>query len=161
MGYTTYFEGKIEIVPPLNQQEIDYLTKFAETRRMDRARGPYFVGGEGFRGQGDDSDVRNSNQPDSSQPGLWCQWVPTTDGKFIEWDQNEKFYSAKEWMQYIIKHFIGEHPAAKAEVGALDFLQGHKCNGLITADGEDSDDHWQIEVVDNIVNIKTGEIVYS
>lgn len=45
MGYTTTFEGSVSVVPPLNDQEIEFLNKFAETRRMRRNSGPYFVDG--------------------------------------------------------------------------------------------------------------------
>ena len=79
MGYTTEFEGKIENDPPLSEREIEYLKKFAGTRRMDRAEGPYFVEGTGPHGQGRDKGIRDYNRPPEGQPGLWCQWVPTED----------------------------------------------------------------------------------
>jgi hypothetical protein len=62
MGYTTEFDGSVSISPPLNADEIAYLRKFAASRRMDRARGPYFVDGSGPFGQGPDGDIRNFNQ---------------------------------------------------------------------------------------------------
>jgi hypothetical protein len=58
MGYTTEFDGSVIISPPLNAHEIAYLRKFAASRRMDRARGPYFVDGSGPFGQGHDDDIR-------------------------------------------------------------------------------------------------------
>ena len=148
MGYQTEFSGVINVDPPLSAEEIDYLNKFATTRRMDRANGPYFVGGSGFCGQGIDSDVISHNNPCSGQPGLWCQWVPTEDGKGIEWDGNEKFYDSVEWMQYIIDHFIGEAPLAKSE---LPFLKSHTLKGEISAQGEDNEDTWFLIVKDNKV----------
>ena len=45
MGYTTDFVGHIDITPPLNDDEINYLTAFAESRRCDRPGGPYDVPG--------------------------------------------------------------------------------------------------------------------
>ena len=57
MGYTTEFGygGSVSISPPLNAHEIAYLREFAASRRMDRTRGPYFVGnGSGPFGQGHD-----------------------------------------------------------------------------------------------------------
>jgi hypothetical protein len=59
MGYTTEFDGSVSISPPLNAHEIAYLRKFAASRRMDRARGPYFVDGSGPFGQGHDDDIRD------------------------------------------------------------------------------------------------------
>ena len=71
MGYTTDFTGSIAISPPLNAEEIAYLHKFNETRRMDRKNGPYFVDGTGDYGQGRDPDIRDYNKAPAGQPGLW------------------------------------------------------------------------------------------
>src|SRR5215467_9643211 len=68
MGYTTEFDGRVSVSPPLNRHEIVYLLKFAATRRMDRTRGPYFVDGSGPFGQGRDDDIQNFNQPPAGQP---------------------------------------------------------------------------------------------
>jgi len=161
MGYTTHFEGSVSIVPPLNEQEIEYINKFADTRRMDRENGPYYVGG-GLGGQTQDSDVRNHNRPPEGQPGLWCQWVATEEGDAIEWDYQEKFYNAPEWMQYIINHFLGENPLAKLnDPENFGFLQGHKLNGEIYAQGEEADDMWKLEVVDGQVIVKEAKVIYE
>lgn len=148
MGYTTDFEGRVEIEPPLNQKEIDYLTKFNETRRMNRTKGPYFVEGSGFMGQERDDDIRDYNHPPEGQPSLWCQWVPTEDGTAIVWDEGEKFYESPEWMAYLIEHFLGRNPKAKS---VLPFLEGHTLNGTISAQGEDPKDKWLLHVQDNKV----------
>lgn len=161
MGYTTDFEGRIEIVPALNAEEIAYLNKFSDSRRMDRWNGPYFVDGAGPNGQGNGPDeIFDHNKPHSSQPGLWCQWVPTDDGTALEWDCGEKFKESAAWMQYIMDHFVGSTPAAKSE---LPFLQGHVCNGAISCQGEDPGDAWLLIVKDNqvftqdLVHTPTGE----
>lgn len=152
MGYTTDFEGRIEIEPALNAEEIAYLNKFSDSRRMDRENGPYFVDGSGMSGQGGGPDeVYEHNHPHPSQPGLWCQWVPTDDGTALVWDCGEKFSESAEWMQYIMDHFIGFSPAAKS---VLPFLQGHCCNGTISAQGEDPSDSWLLEVRDNQVFVQ-------
>lgn len=149
MGYTTQFDGRIEIVPPLNQEEIDYLNKFSSTRRMDRRNGPYFVDGTSFKGQGNDADVINHNEPPAGQPGLWCHWVPTEDGTALEWDEGEKFYHSVKWMAYLIHHFLDAGALAAAE---LPFLQAnHVLNGTIKAEGEDMGDRWKLVVTDNVV----------
>ena len=84
MGYTTEFDGSVSISPPLNAHEIAYLRKFAASRRMDRARGPYFVDGSGPFGQGHDDDIR---------------------------DFNKKFYNSEARMSYLIDLFL--KPGAK------------------------------------------------
>lgn len=152
MGYTTDFEGRVEIEPALNAEEITYLNKFSDSRRMDRENGPYFVDGNGFAGQDHGPDeIYDHNKPHSSQPGLWCQWVPTDDGTALVWNGAEKFYEAAAWMQYLVDHFIGSSPVAKAE---LSFLQGHVCNGTISAQGEEPGDAWLLEVRDNQVFVQ-------
>jgi len=151
MGYSTDFEGRIEIVPALSAEEVSFLEKFADTRRMDRENGPYHVDGSGFMGQNADSDVRNHNGPPFGQPGLWCNVVPTDDGTALEWSGNEKSYDMAEWMAYIVKHFVGTNPAAKSE---LPFLQGHTLNGTMSAQGEDPSDMWLLHVENNVVSIE-------
>ena len=159
MGYSTDFDGSITISPPLSQEEITYLNKFSNTRRMKRKSGDYNV--EGCEDFGDD-DIIEFNQSPQEQPGLWCQWVPSDDGSCILWDDGEKFYESAAWMEYIIAHFIGEDPIAKqVDPTRFGFLQGHTCEGDIFASGEDSDDFWKIEVRDNVVSRVEGQVSYD
>lgn len=162
MGYTTDFDGSIKVSPPLSQEEIDYLNKFSETRRMARKNGDYFVDGGGLMGQDHADDVIDYNTPPAEQPGLWCQWVVSEEGGEIEWDGNEKFYEAAAWMEYIIDHFIGSDPIAKrVDPTRFGFLQGHTCEGDILAFGEDAEDLWKIEVRDNVVAEIKGHVSYD
>ena len=160
MGYTTEFEGKIEIVPALPQDLIEYINKFSETRRMRRnvvilkdkyngkfsfngnygEEGEYFIGGLGLKGQDRDNTIVDYNEPPKTQPGLWCKWEITEDGKYIQWDGLEKFYYADIWMRYIINNFISND---------------YSCNGIISAQGEESDDQWDLIVENNKVRIES------
>lgn len=149
MGYTTDFTGQIEVSPPLNDEEIEYLKKFSETRRMSCEQGPYYVDRGGLFGQDHEDGISNYNSPPAGQPSLWCQWVPTDDGQHIEWNGTEKFYCSVEWMQYLMDHFIGPTPLAAPE---LDFLQPHTLNGEITAQGEEYDDRWVLKVENNVAS---------
>lgn len=149
MGYTTEFEGYIEVNSPLSEEECLYLEKFSNTRRIVRRQSAYYVGGGGLAGQAREDDIIDYNMPPEEQPGLWCQWVPNRFGNKIEWDGGEKFYNSVEWMEYIIDHFFGDDPLAKSE---LPFLQSHKLNGEILAQGEDIDDRWRLIVKDNVVS---------
>ena len=152
MGYTTTFKGYIEVEPPLNKDEINYLTKFSKTRRMKRTNGPYFVNGTGIAGQNCDPDVIDNNNPPEGQPGLWCQWIPNNEGTKITWNGAEKFYDSEAWLEYLIEHFIGENPIAKKiALNDFNFLQAHVLNGEIKAQGEDPDDCWTLYVIENIV----------
>lgn len=159
MGYTTDFDGKFKVEPPLNKEEVEFLTKFAGSRRMLRSKGPYFVEGRGYGGQDHEGDIIVYNTPPEGQPGLWCHWIPNPDdASEIIWDEGEKFYNATDWIAYIIDHFIGTNPIAK---DALPFLQSHTINGTVTAQGEDRDDLWCIEITDNDVVEKQGTVIYT
>jgi len=146
MGYTTDFEGQINIQPPLNPTEIKYLSAFFEMRHMHREDGPYYVGGG-------EEGVFDQNQTDPSQPkyGLWCDLEVAEDGTAIRWNGSEKSYAMDEWMEYIIEHFIGKDPIAKKENSHFGFLDGHTVEGIMYAQGEDSDDTWQLHVSDGKV----------
>lgn len=157
MGYTTEFSGELDIVPPLNETEVKYIQKLNDTRRMNRTNGPYFVGGTGMCGQGDDPDILDRNHPDPSQPCLWCNWTVSDDGTKLMWDGGEKAYYMAEWLDYIIKHFLCQTPIAKAVNEHFHFLEGHTLNGFIVAQGEEIGDVWQIGVFDNVV--KTTEVI--
>jgi hypothetical protein len=153
MGYTTEFSGHISVNPPLNPLEIEFLTKFSGTRRMLCHQGPYYVNRGGFAGQDhSDKQIIDYNRPPVGQPGLWCHWVPSSEGRYIEWDEAEKFYNSVEWMKYLIEHFVGENPKARKD---LPFLTGHVLNGTILAQGENIHDRWQLSVDNNQVSVKS------
>lgn len=163
MGYTTYFDGQVDIVPPLNESEINYLTAFASTRRMNRTKGPYYIQNDNNFGQDRETDIINYNEPPVGQPGLWCQWVPTDEGDAIMWDDGEKFYNSPEWMQYIIDHFLkpGAIASTVNDPQFAEFTFNHVVNGEIFAEGEESSDVWKLVVTDNVVSVKHGRVVYD
>ena len=162
MGYTTEFWGEVKIVPALNNKEIAFLQKFSETRRMSRKNGEYFIDGTGHAGQGDDPDVIDHNSPPPEQPSLWCGWTVRDDGEVIEWNGAEKFHDAERWMWYIIQNFLKPDPIAKIRFPKqFAFLKGHTCNGEIGAQGEDSDDRWNLVVKDNEVFVEQGHVVFD
>jgi hypothetical protein len=160
MGYTTEFQGKFNLEPKLSLAQTNYLTKFAQTRRIKRDpfvaqelpdpereavglpigdEGKYFVGATGNMGQDKDPSIVDYDCPPSSQPGYWCQWIPSPEGDYIEWDGNEKFYYYQEWLAYIISNFLKPW--------------GIVANGLVEWQGERSDDIGQITVKDNEIII--------
>ena len=165
MGYETEFTGSVQVVPPLNEAEIAFLKRFANTRRMDRANGPYFVDGSGYAGQGDDPDIRDSQKPPEGQPGLWCKWEASADGSAVAWNGHEKFYNAAEWMAYLIEHFlkpgaVASGPREETWVYPPEFAEftfDHVVNGRIEAEGEEPEDVWRIEVHDNVLFVVCRE----
>lgn len=176
LGYQTDFTGEVNIVPPLNEHEAAYLRDFNGTRRMDREEGPYFAKDDGNFGQGDTPGVRNHNGPPDGQPGLWCKWIPgdsylykkPTENGCLEWDGNEKFYNATEWMIYLIDHFLMSGAVASQDIAESvkqdprfeHFTFDHVLNGEIYAQGEDPDDRWKLVVVDNVVKTAHAVITY-
>lgn len=159
MGYTTEFTGRVAVSPPLNEAEIGYLRKFAGTRRMRRGKGPYFVDGTGYAGQGHDPDIIGYNEPPEGQPGLWCKWEPADDGTAIAWNGAEKFYYADTWMAYLIDHFLApgaaaSHASGDAAAYFTEFTFDHVLNGEIDAQGEEYDDQWRLVVQDNVVSVE-------
>jgi len=154
MGYTTDFEGSFNITPVLSQKDNEFLTKFSETRRMARNVGPeygiegeFYVDGTGWAGQDSDKNVINYNRPPSTQPGLWCQWIPTDDGSELVWNGGEKFYNYVEWLDYLIDKILAP--------------RGYTLNGECQWFGENRDDVGTIIVKNNVVTTKVGKLVYD
>jgi hypothetical protein len=161
MGYTTYFTGEFKLDKPLTIAQFNYLKKFAAMRHMKRnaidiefrpdplrhkvglpvgTEGEFFVGDE-------ESDVLDHNQEPSTQPGLWCQWVPTEDGEGIKWDGGEKFYNYVEWIEYIVGNFLKPW--------------GYTLSGEVEWEGDDEGDMGKIVVKGNKVAAKKAKIVYE
>jgi hypothetical protein len=169
MGYTTDFTGAFACEPTLSPKHIDYLMAFNDTRRMLRDAnkssllpdpirkqvglpigidGCNFVGNPEKTGMWYDNEesVLDSNNPPAGQPGLWCQWIPGDEGNSIKWDGNEKFYKYVEWLEYLINQYL--------------IPWGYTLNGKVEWQGEDKDDIGIIEVKNNEVETRKGEIVY-
>lgn len=174
MGYTTEFEGSFKLDKPLLPEHKAYLDKFSDTRRMKRKvgmllskpdhirtavglplgfEGAYFVGapdtGDPWDccGQAHTPDIIDYNQPPTGQPGLWCQWVPNSEGTAIGWNGAEKFYDYAEWLKYIIAHFLTPW--------------GYVLNGEVSWQGEESSDLGKIVVKDNHVGILKGKVTHE
>lgn len=150
MGYTTDFSGKLKFNKQLSLDDHIFLTKFANTRRMARnvdakygVEGEFYVDGTGMMGQGNDDNIIDHNRHPRTQPGLWCQWVPTEDGWYLEWDGNEKFYDYVEWLQYLISKVLEP--------------RGYVLNGEIDWSGEEDDDQGTIVVLNNEVSTRASD----
>ena len=154
MGYQTDFSGAWEITPPLTEEHREFLVKFNETRRMTRdvdpkygTEGEWYVDGTGLFGQ-DHDDTVVSDRPPSTQPGAWCQWVPSKTGDYYGWDGNEKFYDYVEWIKYLVKNWFTPHE--------------YKLNGRVSWFGEDREDMGRIDIMDNeIVILRATGIQYE
>jgi hypothetical protein len=154
MGTTTDFIGHINIDPPLNDAEENYLMAFAASRRYARPGGPYDVPRNPAADHDApvaDLDAYNTIAP--GQPSLWCQWNPCWDGCCLSYDGTEKFYGAAKWMDYLIEHFLT--PGAYAESSKLDwfdeFTFDHTLDGIIAASNRGSRELYLIRVEENEV----------
>lgn len=154
MGYTTDFDGSFTVTPTLTEDDRVFLEKFSRTRRMARNVGPeygvdgeFYVFGKGWAGQDHDETIIDYNRPPRTQPGLWCQWVPTEDGNEIEWDGGEKFYDYVEWLEYLIEKILAP--------------RGYTLNGTVFWQGEEDSDRGKIVVTNNVVKTKRARLVYD
>ena len=156
MGFTTDFIGHIDIEPALNQDEIEYLTAFSQSRRFDRPDGPYAVPGNPMAvldAERETVDVDTYNRTAPGQPQLWCQWVPCLDGCCLSFDGNEKFYQPVAWMRYLINHFL--KPGAAASRSGLPafehFTFDHRLDGMVVGCRRDNKELFAIQVKANRV----------
>lgn len=162
MGYTTYFNGKLQFNKPVESWLVEYIDKFSRTRRMKRDPekikelfpnwkelcfngtlgddGEYFVGGRGFFGQDSDESIIDYNTPPKTQHSLWCNWEITETE--LMWNEAEKFYNYEEWLDYLIDNFFKP--------------LGYVLNGDISWQGEEEDDFGIIHVENNVVEMKYG-----
>ena len=160
MGYTTDFSGRFILDRPLSKAHADFLAAFAGSRRMHRTnvdmpdpvRDAAGLEGSAFYTCGGtnpprDATVVDYNKPPPGQPGLWCQWVPTSDGRGIEWDGREKFYEYEAWLIYIIETFLKPW--------------GYTLNGEVIWTGERSSDIGKLMVADNVVSTRRGKVVFE
>lgn len=167
MGYTTDFDGEIAVSPPLNADEVSFLRDLANTRRMNRTKGPLYISKDANFGQDDRSDVIDYNQSHPDQPGLWLSWEPSDDGSSISWNGMEKFYDSAEWMKYLASRLL--EPSARAYIDAhlsedprlASFTCDHELAGVIDAQGEDPDDRWQLAVGPGVVAARHAVEAYG
>lgn len=163
MGYTTEFEGRISLSRSLTEDEAYYITQFSKSRRMERNASicqefddpvresvGFPIGIEGefcvFNYGYDDRSVIDHNKPPSTQPGLWCQWIPSGDLTALEWDGVEKFYSYFEWLIYIHDNILVKW--------GVTFTNEY----YITYQGEETEDTGEIFVRDGfIIKIHTED----
>jgi hypothetical protein len=165
MQYAAELDGRFAITPVLSQAHKDYLLAFARTRRVQRdpdllrycpdpkreavglslaVDGGFFIGQEeNSRGP----DITDYNKPPLGQPGLWCQWVPSSYASAIEWDGIEKFESYVEWLEFLVE--------------ALLKPWGYEVNGTVKWFGEDHDDFGIIVCENNRITVKRGKISYT
>lgn len=163
MGYTTEFEGALELSKPLTEEQLNYINTFSGTRRMKRdvktlhelyngkyglpnvddpygIEGEFFARDDGNYGQSNCSSIIDFNQPSSTQPELWCKWI--VEGNTLKWNGWEKFYCYTEWLLYLITNFFTPW--------------GVILNGEILWQGEELSDRGIITVINSKVKVQSA-----
>ena len=152
MGVTTRYLGHVEISPPLNQHEYDFLRAFSPSRRSYRDNGPYEVFPTDPHEEAPtlhgDAAAERYNRIADGQPGYWCQWVPCPRGCCLFWDGHEKFYAGGVWLQYLIDHFL--RPGALAEASPDSWFRrftfDHDVNGVVVGEQGDNRELFSLAV---------------
>jgi hypothetical protein len=157
--YKIQFEGSVQLDRPLQPEQIAYLQRFLEIRRIawsvdyidalpDSLReavglppgpeGAYFVGlsFEELKVDVWQPLVRDQklhqNKPPQGQPRLWCAWKLDEDGVTFRYTDEQELYFCYAWLQYLIEHFFTPW--------------GYEVDGEITWQGDDEADRGTIIV---------------
>ena len=141
MGYSTDFDGRLNINKPVDAETEKVLVGLNTTRRIKRnvdealygVEGEFYFEGKGCFGQDEEENVIDYNCPPRTQPNLWCAWCLAGDNQGIVWDGGEKFYDYVEWLQYIRDSILTPR-GYTLESGNIEW-QGEEMGdrGLITA----------------------------
>lgn len=165
MGYCVRFSGQIDISPPLLGAQRDYLSLFAESRRVTRdvavlsAHPELEFAGGALRNavglpQGRDGEFVISSHaaryeesykdksvigaaPPANQPTSWCPWFPTAEGTRLRCDVIPRVDGFVVWLRYLIQHM---------------FVPWQRTlNGRVVWAGDDALDYGLLAVIDNSV----------
>ncbi|PUA82446.1 hypothetical protein [Nocardioides currus] len=162
MGFSTDFVGHIDIAPPLNEAETQYLLAFSGSRRYDRGD-PYDVPGNPLAETRLGVPMERYNAPSAGQPNLWCDWEVCWDGCCITWSGKEKSYSMEPWLRYVIDHFLRPGAVASKDPRFEDFTFDHVLNGIVVGCRRDTKELFTLEAADNVVSrsvIRTADPRY-
>lgn len=183
MGFSTTYLGRLDIEPPLNDAEVQWLCAYAEIDRR-YFTDPYEVpmNPRAFlleqsqqqeeerlaaaarptkRGRRTKArDAFTTLMPGDGSPYPHLDWKPCPTGCCLGWDfTTEKSRMAEAWLQYLIDQFL--RPGAVASTsGSPDFdtfTFDHVLKGTIAAERDDTRELWLIRCVDN--QIVTERIV--
>lgn len=167
MGHGTNFLGHLDITPPLNDAEADWLRAFAEIDRRhyrdpyDVAMNPRVVEQEDAHAARwtDDStpDPFASLSPRDGTPYPHLPWVPCGLGCCLRWNGAEKSRMALEWLEYLTDHFLrpGAHAQTSGKPEFAHFTFDHEVNGTLACERDDTDELYLIRARDNTFDVET------
>lgn len=151
MGYSTDFIGHIDIEPPLNDAEMEYLSAFFDSRRCDRGGDPYEVPGNPRAETLVGEYGERGNDPAPGQPNLWCDWRVCWDGCCLAWNGTEKSYSMIPWLRYLIAHFLKPDAKAAGDPRFAEFGFDHVLSGMVVGCRRDDKELFALTVRNNRV----------
>ncbi len=167
MGFSTKYLGRLEIQPPLNDSEADWLRAFAAidrrhyTEPYEVAMNPRALEFDRLKQRQADrgsscGDAFTSLAPRDGTPYPHLDWAPCYEGCCLTWDGTEKSRMAEEWLQYLIDHFL--RPGAYARLDGRPefehFTFDHVVNGTIAAERDDTRELFLILCEDNTIRRK-------
>lgn len=131
--------GRVDVQPGLDGDEFAYLSAFCESRRWDRAGGPYAVPSNPLAECLDVTVVVDAFvRPAVGQPSLTCAWLPAESGLALV--PRAVVASADEvvaWLVYLRSHFLGTPSPAAAGRPGVPRLHRHELTGAVAiADGD-------------------------
>ncbi|HUZ97530.1 MAG TPA: hypothetical protein VMU57_21710 [Edaphobacter sp.] len=122
MGYSVYYRGKIEIVPPLTEEHAEIVLAFSKYERAEKTASIFEA-------------VAASAEPDL--PGHAGLFELSEGRDLIVPDESESRHGLRLWLVLLIEHFLGP--------------LGYVLNGEVSWTADDLDDRGCIFVMGNAV----------
>ncbi|WP_295697499.1 hypothetical protein [Lapillicoccus sp.] len=158
-GYSTTYIGHLDITPPLNAAEVEWLTALAEWQ--GGPQGDVFTVPMNPRAVWSLAMAKAGGSIASSAPeGMprgTTDWRPCLDGCRLEWDRIEKSNDAIPSIRFLVDHFLGPQALAR-DAGGDDFAAfsfDHALDGVIAAYRDDTEELFLIRAEDSRLSQET------
>lgn len=153
MGFNTDYIGAFTINPQLNEAETEWLRAYAVCPGPGGPSGPYELAMNPRQAGHDpnDRELRQRYGWDGWPPGPTCGWEPSACGGFLSWTGQERSNDAREWIPYLIDHFLreGAHASRSGVADFEAFTFDHVVNGAVAASRQDSGRLYLLLLEDN------------
>ena len=157
MGYDTEYLGHLNVTPPLNPAEVEWLSGFADWGALpdgDPFRLPMNPRAELAQAFADRGGALS--QPRTVPTGIQ-DWRVCTHGDRISWQRREKSNDATAVLRFLVEHYLGPEATAKG-CGRDEFAQftfDHSLDGIIAASRNDTEELFLITVTDSVIDTVT------
>ena len=135
--HDTAFLGRIEVRPPLNEAERDFLVDLA--RSSSTLRGTP-------TGRGDDS-----------VPFVYLAWEPCEKGCCLTWSGKERSRTMQLSLRFVVDHLLGQGAKASGHKSFAAFTCDHVLNGTVVGRRYDDERVYVAEVTGNTVGGRSFE----